>query len=1268
MVMKIDAPTGDTRTCRTHCYYAHCGDGIVDPLFGEQCDGTANCTVNCTLLYCGDNIVTPGIGETCDPPNSFNCSANCTRIPRCGDFILDAGEQCDTGGVATGYCRANCTNLCGDGIVQGNYSEQCDNGLSTVDGNSNTRPNACRNNCVKAWCGDGVVDPVNCEQCDSGRLNSNTAPNACRLNCKVAHCGDGVIDSGEQCDDNNNVDGDGCTCCRLDCGNGIVDLGEECDDGSLNSNVFPDRCRTNCTIHRCGDGVTDFNEECDYKSGNSPNCTTICTLPFCGDGVVQYNLGEECDAGDANSYTAIDGCSPICTLNRCGQSQSSATVDLSTIFGPAGINSVSGAYHYWGSHTHPPCTENVEWFVLPTLREMSLDQYLLFTTTVAPNARPAQGRYGRHLNVAPTTTYGYVPNDYRARNVCGDGIVELHEECDRGRHNNDQTPNACRTNCMAPSCGDGVVDSGEQCDGGDYCSPVCTFVHWTYMNNTQYRDQCGGYRQSPIRLPDTCPTGRALNLNNPANIQYNPTPVTLFNTGKDILFPVQNGGTFNWKGHTYTLTELRFVEPSEHYIGNKRYAFEVQLWHTPTTPGDDQFALAVLFDESESRNAFLQPILDRLPEFSHCSCGNGKKEDVQWWRSGKITREECDCGKLNNDHTPNTCRTNCKLPKCGDWVQDSCEACDQGTRNSDTAPNSCRANCVLPFCGDGVTDDLFHEQCDDGNNINGDGCNSNCKLECGNGVVEGNEQCDDGIYNSDTKANECRRNCQLYRCGDGVIDLGEQCDNGRLNNNTAQNACRLGCTLPVCGDGVTDSLYGEECDGGAGCSRNCTLLCGNGVLDAGEQCDSGSCNSNTVPNACRLNCRLPSCGDGVRDSNEQCDTGANTPQCQSCIVRCGNGIVEPGEECDNGIYNTDSVPNACRTNCKYSYCGDGILDHLEECDNGASNANSSDACRTWCRIPKCGDGIVDTGRKENCDDGNTLDGDGCDSCCQRECGNGRVDQGEQCDDGSRNSDTLPACCRTNCRFPVCGDGVTDFGEECDNGRNTNKYAPNTCRPDCTLPQCGDGIVDHLYGEVCDQGTRNSWTQVDGCSPHCTPNVCRQSIYYNTTVNPSALIPTQAGTFWYQGSDAHSCEENTQWFVFTTPQSISRCQLEQFRKVLHDNANCLQSRNHRHVEYLQLTARCGDGLIEGNEECDAGPHNSDYAPNACRRNCRLPRCGDGVQDKGEQCDGTPNCTPTCSLACSWAASYPENENNTRTHTETVVDENVVNVNFADILSP
>ena len=98
---------------------------------------------------------------------------------------------------------------CGDGVQEG--FEECDNG----ENNSDSTPDACRSNCVRAYCGDGTVDSN--EECDDASYgNSDKIPNACRRNCKRAYCGDGVVDLGEDCDDKNDNAYDGCYQCS-DC-------------------------------------------------------------------------------------------------------------------------------------------------------------------------------------------------------------------------------------------------------------------------------------------------------------------------------------------------------------------------------------------------------------------------------------------------------------------------------------------------------------------------------------------------------------------------------------------------------------------------------------------------------------------------------------------------------------------------------------------------------------------------------------------------------------------------------------------------------------------------------------------------------------------------------------------------------------------------------------------------------------------------------------------------------------------------------------------
>jgi cysteine-rich repeat protein len=61
--------------------------------------------------------------------------------------------------------------------------------------------------------------------------------------------------------------------------------------------------------------------------------------------------------------------------------------------------------------------------------------------------------------------------------------------------------------------------------------------------------------------------------------------------------------------------------------------------------------------------------------------------------------------------------------------------------------------------------------------------------------------------------------------------------------------------------------------------------------------------------------------------------------------------------------------------------------------------------------------------------------------------------------------------------------------------------------------------------------------------------------------------------------------------------------------------------------------CGDGVVEGFEQCDDGEQNSNVRPDACRTDCTAAACGDGVVDELESCDdgglwGGDGCSPTC----------------------------------------
>jgi len=109
-------------------------------------------------------------------------------------------------------------------------------------------------NAYAVRCGDGYADPDGGEECDDGNTVDG---DGCSSICTIEpFCGDGALDSGEECDDGNTVDGDGCSYdCKIEsfCGDNIIDPGEQCDDGN---NSDGDGCSANCTIEVGGEGCT----------------------------------------------------------------------------------------------------------------------------------------------------------------------------------------------------------------------------------------------------------------------------------------------------------------------------------------------------------------------------------------------------------------------------------------------------------------------------------------------------------------------------------------------------------------------------------------------------------------------------------------------------------------------------------------------------------------------------------------------------------------------------------------------------------------------------------------------------------------------------------------------------------------------------------------------------------------------------------------------------------------------------------------------------
>lgn len=103
-------------------------------------------------------------------------------------------------------------------------------------------------------------------------------------------------------------------------------------------------------------------------------------------------------------------------------------------------------------------------------------------------------------------------------------------------------------------------------------------------------------------------------------------------------------------------------------------------------------------------------------------------------------------------------------------------------------------------------------------------------------------------------------------------------------------------------------------------------------------------------------------------------------------MMCGDGVVDEGEECDEGAENRDE--GACTLDCKAAVCGDGLVwEGTEACDDAADNGKAYNGCSDICeRNPYCGDSQVDV-QYENCDMGG-MNGSGQGEGNQAPCSTG----------------------------------------------------------------------------------------------------------------------------------------------------------------------------------------------------------------------------------------------------------------------------------------
>ena len=864
--------------------------------------------------------------------------------------------------------------------------------------------------------------------------------------------------------------------------------------------------------------------------------------------------------------------------------------------------------------------------------------------------------------------------------VCGNGVVEGDEQCDDGN----QIPfDGCATTCTlearcadgqcTAACGDGVKSAEEDCDdgnarSGDGCSAQCRIESgWTCPVVTQapgetltipvlYRDM--RYSGTTSGSPDfeNFNGGVSTGMVQPM-LGTDNEPVFQSSTGSLGISQISSATTFCWWYHQTDCAGAGTINPYSQLVYRDVGGQPTTLQLNQISPNVYQYNNPTFFPvDGLGWNLGANPQVTNGHNFSFTSelhyvfsydptaapALTFTGDDDVWVFINR--RLAVDLGGVHGATTGRVTLDSATAARLG-LVGGGMYSIDvfQAERHTSLS------NYQLTLAG-------FTRS------------TSVCSSRCGDGIVAGNEGCDDGV--NDGAYGGCLPDCSARApyCGDGQVSNGEQCDDGASNNTGGYGTCNPNCTL---GD-----------------------RCGDGVVNGPEQCDDGA--NNGVSGTCNANCTLPPavCGDGAVQGDEQCDLGtANGETGGACTAAC---TVAPGWVCDENV-------------CHLPVCGDGIVEGSEQCDDGSRIP--FDGCSTSCTIePRCaggscaaacGDGVKSP--SEACDDGNVLDGDGCSAQCA-------IESGWTCPVATQapgETLTIPVLYR-DMRYRGTTSGSPDF-ESFNGGVSTGMVQSVLGADNEPVFRSSTGSVG--IPQISSATTFCWWYHQTDCAGAGSLNPYSQLVYRDVGGQPTALQLNQISPNVYQyNNQAFFPVDGLGWNLGALPQ-VTNGHNFSFTSELHytftydpaaaptlsftgdddvwvfinrqlavdlggvhgattgsvtlDSATAatlglvgggmysidvFQAERHTSASSYRLTlagftrstsvcsSRCGDGIVAGTEGCDDGVNDGAYG--GCLPDCsaRAPYCGDGQVSNGEQCDdgaghntgGYGTCNPNCTL--------------------------------------